>query len=332
MPARRRTGAGVRTGAHCPAAARPRPAAGRWSPVVAVVVLTAGLATACGSGGASAVPRGQVAVVAAENQYGNVASQIGGRYVHVVSVESNPNADPHNYELSPGTAAAVAGAALVIQNGAGYDSFMNKLESASPSRHRQVIDVQHLLRLPADIPNPHLWYKPSTMPAVAQALTSDLARRQPAHAGYFRARAAAFDKSLDGWYAAIAAFRRHHQGATAATTEPVADYLLAAMGIRNLTPFTFQADVMNGTDPPPTAIALVESVLDKHRVGAFVYNEQVVDSLTSTIRAHAIGHRVPVVAVYETMPAPGFDYQSWMLAETRAISGAFAAGRSTLRL
>jgi zinc/manganese transport system substrate-binding protein len=311
-----------------------------------VAVLAVGLAVpaglaACGSssnpaaspsgtttGGAGAV----VSVVAAENEYGNVAAQIGGRYVHVVSVESNPNTDPHTYEVSPSVAREVSAAQLVIQNGVGYDTFMNNIESASPSSKRKVIDVQHLLGLPDSTPNPHLWYDPKTMPAAAKAMGADLAALQPAHAAYFQANVTKFDASLGPWDDAIATFKAKYGGTPAATTEPVADYLLQAMGINNLTPFVFQADIMNGTDPPPQDIALENSFFSNHAVRVFVYNQQVVDSLTSSIRANAQKAGVPVVGVYETMPTPGYDYQSWMLAETQAIHKAVVAKSSTLRL
>jgi len=292
------------------------------------------LATACGAiSGASPAPKtGTVAVVAAENEYGDVASQIGGRYVTVVSVESNPNTDPHTYEVSPAVARDVANAALVIQNGVGYDDYMSKIESASPSVQRQDINVQHLLGLPDSTANPHLWYDPRTMPAVARQLAADLSKTQPSHAAYFRARAAGFIASLKPWTDAIAAFKAKYGGTTAATTEPVADYLLTAMGIDNLTPFQFQADIMNGVDPSPQNITLENGFFTKHQVKLFCYNQQVVDALTISIRQTAQKAGVPIVGVYETMPTPGYDYQSWMMAEVHAIETAVTNRTSTERL
>jgi zinc/manganese transport system substrate-binding protein len=308
-----------------------------WSPwslaSVAVGVALAGVLAACGSTSASGVSsNGVVSVVAAENEYGNVASQIGGNYVQVSSVESNPNTDPHTYEVSPNVAGEVAGAGLVIQNGVGYDSYMDKIESASPNSNRKVINVQHLLGLPDDTPNPHLWYDPRTMPAVATAMGNDLAALDPSHAAYFHANVTKFDASLQPWLSAIASFKAQYGGTTAATTEPVADYLLTAMGIDNLTPFAFQADIMNGTDPTPQDISLENGFFSKHQVKLFAYNQQVVDSLTESIRGKAQQAGVPVVGVYETMPTPGYTYQSWMLAETNAITDAVTKGTSTLQL
>ena len=289
------------------------------------------LLAACGSS-SGASSDATVSIVAAENEYGNVASQIGGPYVKVSSVESNPNTDPHTYEVSPDVAREVSQAGLVIQNGVGYDDFMSRLESASSNSGRRVIDVQHLLGLPDSTPNPHLWYDPATMPKVAAAIAGDLSALEPAHASYFRGRLATFKNGLKPWYAAIAAFKTDHPGTTAATTEPVADYLLQAMGIDNLTPFRFQADIMNGNDPSPQDVAQEDGFFTDHQVKVFCYNQQVVDSLTISIRQHAQSARIPVVAVYETMPAPGYNYQSWMLAETRAITAAVAGGTSTQHL
>jgi zinc/manganese transport system substrate-binding protein len=226
----------------------------------------------------------------------------------------------------------VSSAQLVVQNGVGYDTFMNTIENAAPSSARKVIVVQDLLGLPTDTPNPHLWYKPSTMPAVANAIAADLAAIQPAHASYFKANAAAFIASLAAWDNAIAAFKATHPNTPVATTEPVADYMLQAAGADNLTPFAFQADVMNGTDPSPQDVAVERSLFTQHKVRALVYNQQVTDSLTESFIALAQQNGVPVEGVYETMPVPGYDYQSWMLAEVQALQKAVADKISTEHL
>jgi zinc/manganese transport system substrate-binding protein len=243
----------------------------------------------------------------------------------------NPNTDPHTFEASPQLAQEVSAAQLIVQNGVGYDSWMNKIESASANPGRKVIAVQQVLGLPDSTPNPHLWYDPATMPAVAKVMAADLSAVQPAHKAYFQERLKAFIRSLAPWQNAIAAFKAKYPGTTAATTEPVADYLLTAMGITNLTPFRFQAGVMNGVDPAPQDIALENSLLAEHKVRLFAYNQQVTDALTTSIRDDALKAGVPVVGVYETMPA-GYDYQSWMLAEVNAIQRAVASKISTQKL
>jgi zinc/manganese transport system substrate-binding protein len=275
---------------------------------------------------------GLIAAVGAENEYADVISQIGGRYVKVTAVESNPNIDPHTFEASPSVARLVGAARVVVQNGLGYDTYMDNIEAASPSSSRRVIDVQQLLGLPDSTPNPHLWYRPITMPAVAKALVADLSAIQPSHRAYFQANAASFDGSLKPWYAALKAFAAGYPRTAVATTEPVGDYMLAAAGAVDLTPFTLQADIMNGVDPAPQAVTLEDSLFSKHLVKAFVYNQQVTDTLTASFLADARRYGVPVVAVYETMPTPGYDYQSWMLAEVTALRKAVADRVSTQKL
>ncbi|HEV7938837.1 MAG TPA: zinc ABC transporter substrate-binding protein [Solirubrobacteraceae bacterium] len=258
--------------------------------------------------------------------------QIGGKYVQVSAIESNPNTDPHTFEASPSVAETVAAAKLIVQNGVGYDTYMNKIESASENSGRRVIVAQKLLGLPESTPNPHLWYKPATMPAVAKALVAALSKLAPAHAAYFQANAARFDRSLQPWYAAIARFKARYTDTPVATTEPVGDYMLEAAGTKNETPFALQADIMNGVDPAPQNVTLQQGLFAGRNVKVFVYNQQVTDSLTESFLVEAKQHGVPVVGVYETMPTPGYDYQTWMLAEVRALERAVADKASTQKL
>jgi zinc/manganese transport system substrate-binding protein len=290
------------------------------------------LAAAACTSATPADSSGTITAVGAENQYANVIGQIGGKYIHVTAIESNPNTDPHSFEASPSVAQVVSAAQLIVQNGLGYDSYMNKIESAAPSSGRKVIDVQALLGLPDSTPNPHLWYDPKTMPAVARAIARDLSALQPGHASYFQANLRAFDRSLRPWYQAIARFKAAYPGTPVAVTEPVGDYLLQAAGARILTPFRFQADVMNGVDPAPQDISLQNSLFNGHQVKVFLYNQQVTDSLTQSFLEAAHRNGIPVVGVYETMPTPGYTYQSWMLAETRALQKAVADKTSTQKL
>ena len=291
------------------------------------------LASACSSARAgSPSDPGLIVAVGAENEYANVIAQVGGKYVQASAIMSNPNTDPHTFEASASVAREVSAAQLVVQNGVGYDTFMNTIENAAPNSARKVIVVQDLLGLPADTPNPHLWYKPSTMPSVASEIASDLAAIAPAHASYFRANAAAFTASLAAWNHAIAAFKAQYPNTPVATTEPVADYMLQAVGADNLTPFAFQADIMNGTDPSAQDVAIERSLFTQHRVKVLLYNQQVTDSLTESFITLAQANGIPVVGVYETMPVPGFDYQSWMLAEVQDLGKAVASKISTEHL
>jgi zinc/manganese transport system substrate-binding protein len=220
----------------------------------------------------------------------------------------------------------------VVQNGLGYDTFMDTIEKAVPDSGRRTIVVQKLLGLPDSTPNPHLWYDPATMPKVADAIAANLAAIQPSHAAYFRANAKAFANSLTPWINAIGTFKQHYPGTPVATTEPVADYLLQALGADNKTPWAFQADVMNGTDPSAQDVAIERSLFTQRQVKVFLYNQQVTDSLTESFISLAHANHIPVVGVYETMPEPGYHYQSWMLAEVRALHNAVASHVSSEHL
>ena len=299
---------------------------------LAVLAVTAAGCSSSGKPASSTSSTSVIDAIGVENEYANVLGQIGGRYVHVSSLLNNPNTDPHTFEASPSVAREVSSAELVVQNGVGYDSWMSKILSASPNSKRKVITVQHVLGLPDSTSNPHLWYDPKTMPATAKAMTADLSALQPAHKAYFQANLARFDKSLDPWLNAIAQFKAAHPATPVATTEPVADYLLQAMGTKNLTPFRFQANIMNGVDPSAQDISLQKSLFTGHKAKVFCYNQQVTDSLTTTFQQSAKSAGVPFVGVYETMPTPGYNYQSWMLAEVHAIEKAVTDKTSTEKL
>jgi zinc/manganese transport system substrate-binding protein len=309
----------------------------RRSLQAAALLGAAGLVlSACGRSGTgpqlSAHPhKDQILAVGAENQYADVIAQIGGRYVSVAAIMSNPNTDPHSFEASAQVAQTVSAARLVVQNGVGYDSFMDKIESASPNSARRVIDVQALLHLPDSTRNPHLWYAPGTMRKLAGRLAQDLAELSPGHGAYFARNAQRFDASLRPWLNALAGLRRAHPHTPVATTEPVGDYMLEAAGTSNLTPWNMQADIMNGVDPAPQDVGFQSNLFKQHRVKAFLYNQQVTDSLTESFLKLARQYHVPVVGVYETMPS-GYHYQSWMLAEARALERAVQTGQSTTRL
>jgi zinc/manganese transport system substrate-binding protein len=309
--------------------------------LAALPLAAALLASACSSSPASSSAGGAPAAAAAsttitaigaENEYADVISQVGGKYVRASAIMSDPNTDPHTFEASPAVAREISAAKLVVQNGVGYDDWATTIENAAPNAGRKVINVQQLLDLPDSTPNPHLWYKPGTMTAVAGAIAADLAQIDPAHAAYYKANAAAFTASLDVWGQAIATFKAAHPGTPVATTEPVADYLLQAAGADILTPWTFQADIMNGTDPSPQDTATEKSLFTQHKVKVFLYNQQVTDALTESFISLAHANGIPVVGVYETMPTPGFDYQSWMLAEVNALKAAVTSQTSTEKL
>ena len=294
-------------------------------------LIVAALALAWGVHG-SAVAASPVAAIGVENEYADVISQIGGPYVSVSAIETDPNTDPHTFEASPKVASQIAAAQLIVTNGVGYDSWADKIMAAAPNGKRKVINVQQLLGLPDSTPNPHLWFDPKTMPAVAKAVAAALSELQPSQASFFQANVEKFDASLKPWLDAIASFKATYGHAPVAVTEPVADYLLQAAGMDIQTPFSLETAIMNGTDPSPQDVTIQNNLFTDHKVKVFAYNQQVTDSLTQSFLDLAKKNGIPVVGVYETMPTPGFTYQSWMLAEIDALTKAMKDGVSTEKL
>ncbi len=284
------------------------------------LLLLAVLAPCMGLLPVSAAP---VRAVGVENQYADVIAQIGGPYVSVQAIESSPAANPHDFETSPAIARKLSRAQLVVRNGLGYDSWSGRILKANPDPRRQTIVVQDLFGLARNTRNPHLWYKPQAMPLVASAVAIALGRLEPAHQAYFQQQVHLFDASLKPWYQEISRFRTRYPHIPVAVTEPVADYLLKAMGCDIRTPWPLQAAIMNGTDPAPQDTSFQVRLLEKKTVRFMVYNRQVTSSLTRYFLEKARAGGVPVIGAYEIMPA-GYSYQKWMLAETAALYRAAA--------
>ena len=303
---------------------------------LAALALSAGCIAACSPASKTASPGStsgnplRIRAVGAENFYADVIGQIGGPHVDVHSILSNPNTDPHTYESSTADASAVGSADLIVQNGIGYDAFMQKLEAASPRSGRTVIDVGNVFGKHAG-DNPHLWYLPGTMPKVAALVAAPLAKLDPPNAKEYEANRARFVASLQPWIASIAAANRAFKGTPVAVTEPVFNYTAAAIGLDIRTPVSFQLAVEEGNDPAPQDVATVRSLLAGKTVRAFIYNQQTVEPTTARLLDLARVNRVPVIGVYETMPA-GMHYQQWMAAEVAAIERALKSGTSTERL
>lgn len=266
-----------------------------------------------GLAAASAQP---IAVIAAENFYGDVAEQVGGSDVKVTSILTNPDQDPHLFEASASTARDLATARIVIYNGADYDPWMAKLLSASRPPGRVTIEVAKLVgKKPGD--NPHLWYDAVTMPAFAKALATELAKLDPGHRGDYEARRDEFIASLKPVNDKIAALRRQYGGATITATEPVAGYLVEAIHLK-MRNQRFQLAIMNDTEPSASEIAAFQKDLRTRAVKVLLYNSQTSEALTEKMRTIAKESGVPVIGVTETEPV-GQKYQAWMLSELAAL-------------
>ncbi|HEX2681184.1 MAG TPA: zinc ABC transporter substrate-binding protein, partial [Candidatus Dormibacteraeota bacterium] len=213
-----------------------------------------GLALLFTASPAPTAPSPRIPVVAAENFYGDVVAQLGGDHVLVTSIMSDPNVDPHAYETSAKDGAAIADARLVIQNGIGYDAFIDHLLASSPNPKRTVIVVAALTGH-KDGDNVHLWYAPSTMPQVAQAIVDALSKADPDNAAYYQARYQAFQESLRPLTRIVAQIHDRYAGTPLAATEPIFEYTAEALGLHILTPRAFMKAIEEGVDPSAAALA-----------------------------------------------------------------------------
>lgn len=268
---------------------------------------------------------GKIPVVAAENFYGDLARQIGGDRVSVTSILSSPAQDPHLFETSPSVIRELAGAQIVLYNGAGYDQWMDSLLKVTPKSERTVVVVAELVGAnPGD--NPHLWYDPNTMPAVAAALTARLSAIDPGHAAEFAARSREFLASLRPLNAKISVIRSVYGGVPVTATEPVFGYMAAALRLTMLNQH-FQLAVMNNTEPSATDLAAFERSLTMHNVRLLLYNRQASDNLVRHLVELARASKIPVVGITETCPS-GLSYQDWMLDELDRTENALAGPAS----
>ena len=267
----------------------------------------------------------QIAVVAAENFYGDIARQVGGDRVAVVSIMSNPAQDPHLFETTPATVRHIVKAQIVIINGANYDPWIEKLLSATPRAGRVVIAAAALTGRKAG-DNPHLWYDPRTMPAVATAIADALTKADAAHASDYAARLKTTLAGLERVTARVAQLKAKHAGTAVTATEPVFGPMADALGLtmRNQ---RFQLAMMNDTEPSARDLAAFERDLRDRAVKVLIYNSQVSEKLTERLRDIAIKSKVPVVGVTETMPA-NTSFQDWVLGELDAIDKALSGPSS----
>jgi len=262
---------------------------------------------------------GKLAVVAAENFYGDIARQIGGDQVDVVSIMNNPEQDPHLFETTPGIVRQIANARIVIVNGANYDPWMDKLLAAAPRPGRTVVIAADLVQAKVG-GNPHLWYAPATMPAVAKALADAFSKADSAHAADYAARLTTTLASLARVNERVAQVRAKHKGEAVTATEPVFGLMADALGltVRNQ---RFALAMMNDTEPSARDVAAFENDLKSHKVKLLLYNKQVSEKLTERLRDIATKAKVPVVGVTETQPGT-MAFQDWMLGELDALDRA----------
>ena len=299
--------------------------------IVSVLVGCVFLLNACGSSSitttsdsSSATSSKVINVVAAENFYGNVVMQLGGGHVHVTSILSDPNVDPHEYTSNVQTALKVSVADLVIENGLGYDDWMDKLLSGSPNPNRILLTGGEL----ADHPlhdNPHVWYGINNMPAIAQGITSALKKLDSADAATFDSNLTTFKQSLTPLQQKIDAINTKYKGTPIALTETIYLYQTMPEGLNVLTPFEFMKANAEGTDPPANTVTSINNSINNRQAKILIYNVQTVTPITTNVQNEAKKQNIPVVPVSETMP-PDKTYQTWMGDQLNILAAALHQG------
>jgi zinc/manganese transport system substrate-binding protein len=292
--------------------------------IVLVAVIGLGLYLRHTAQPVAANPSGKLQIVAAENFWGSIASQIGGNDVQVTSIVSDPNADPHEYESDTNDAREFASANYVIVNGVGYDSWADKLLSASTNSNRKVLDVGTLVgKQEGD--NPHLWYNPVYVNMAAKQMEEDMIALDPSHASDYEANYQTLQTSLAEYQDRIQSIAKQFGDTKVAATEDIFAYLATAANLNLISPPAFTEAVAEGNDPPAQSIVEFQNQLKSGQVKVLVYNEQTVTPLTESMKKLAADEGIPVIGITETIQPPDASFQDWMNAELINLENALNA-------
>jgi zinc/manganese transport system substrate-binding protein len=267
---------------------------------------------------------GKVQVVAAENFWGSLVSQLGGTHVNVLSIVSDPNADPHEYGSDSADAIAIANANFVIVNGAGYDDWALQLIAASNTPNQAVLNVQELINQSVTA-NPHFWYSPYYVNDTVKTMYKDLVCIDPTDTAYYKQQYVTLNASLGVYNARIGEIKQQFGGTHVASTESIFVYLANATGLDLVSPPLFMEAVSEGNDPPVQSVVQFQQELQNGSVKMLVYNEQTVTQLTQSIKTLAAQNNVPSVGVTETIQPPDVTFQVWMNAELITIQNTLNA-------
>jgi zinc/manganese transport system substrate-binding protein len=266
-----------------------------------------------------------VQVVAAENFWGSLAAQLGGDRVHVTSIITSPDADPHDYEPRSADARTMAGAQLAIVNGIGYDAWAGKLIAANPVDGRVVLNVGDLVGLKPG-GNPHQWYSPETVQRVIDQIVADYKRLDPKGAAYFdRQRALVGSRNLGRYHALIAQIRARYAGTPVGASESIFVPLAKALGLRLLTPPAFLTAISEGTDPTAADKQTTDRQITQKQIKVWVYNSQNTIPDVRRLNDAAKTAGIPIATVTETLTPAGVSFQAWQVRQLQELERALRA-------
>jgi zinc/manganese transport system substrate-binding protein len=280
--------------------------------------------------GSSLVPSdGAIPVVAAENFWGSLVSQLGGNQTSVLSIVTDPNADPHEYEANLSDARAISNAQLVIVNGVGYDDWALQLIAADDNSNQVVLNVGDLngVSVTGGIVsgNPHMWYNPVYVNYTLKAIYTDLVSIRPSATSYFQANYAALNVSLGQLYGQATVIQDQFAGTVVASTESIFVYLANFTHLNLVSPPAFMQAIAEGNDPPTQSVVQFQCQLESGHVRVMVYNLQTATPITDNMKAIAAANNVTIVGITETIQPPGYTFQEWMGAEYVALANALNA-------
>lgn len=310
---------------HMPVLHTPRPAFRQGTFLIGLLALTSLLVLLSGCGTpTSAVAGGVIKIVAGQNFWGSIASQLGGTHATVISIVTDPNADPHEYQSNTDTARAFAQANYVILNGAGYDTWAQKVLDANPVTGRKVFTIADLLgKKEGD--NPHFWYNPDYVEQVANHITADLKALDSTDADYFSQQRTAFENALKPYHNRIATIKQKFSGQKVGSTESIFAYLANALGLDLISPPEFMQAVAEGNDPPADTVAAFQQQINQKQITVLVYNVQTVTAVTTNLKQLASQQNIPIVGVSETIQPPDASFQDWQYAQLLVLQNALNA-------
>lgn len=265
-----------------------------------------------------------IQIVAAENFWGSLISQLGGTHVQVLSIVSDPNADPHEYASSTENARAIANADYIIVNGAGYDDWSNKLIGAGVKSNCKVLSVAKLIEK-KEGDNPHFWYSPDYVNQTVKQMELDLISIDPANAAYYEQNYANLQLSLEQYQNRIAKIKHQFNGIQVAATEDIFAYLAEPAGLNLISPPAFTQAVAEGNDPPIQSVVQFETQLKSGNVSLLVYNQQTISPITEKMKKLAAEQGIPVVGITEIIQPSDVSFQDWMNSELISIQNALNA-------
>lgn len=297
-------------------------------PRLAAALTTAALcAAATLAGCATTAPAdGRLQVVTSTDVYASIVRAVAGDRVDVIPLVSGLAQDPHSFEAGARDQLAVSRAGVLVENGGGYDDFMDRLRAAAAARGAVTLNVVALSghrATPGGELNEHVWYDFGSIAKLVRRLVAVLDRKRPREAAAFGSGAARFLRRLHGLQDIEDRLRRRFAGTPVAVTEPVPLYLLTACGLVNRTPEQFSAGVESGNGVSAAVLADTLQLFDRHEVRVLVYNAQTAGAETTQLRAAAASNAIPALAVTETLP-PGTTYLSWMRSILSALSSALS--------